>query len=782
MEEDGLEAMEPEVALSVNRELTLAWRIVEETGANLFLTGKAGTGKTTFLRRLREQTAKRMVVLAPTGVAAINAQGNTIHSFFQLPFSPYIPGKGFLTSDKRHFNFSKQKRRIINAMSLLVIDEVSMVRPDILDAIDMILRRLRNPAQPFGGVQLLLIGDLRQLPPVVTDVEREHLAAYYPSPYFFESRALRQAGFQAIELSTVYRQTDREFVEMLNAIRDGKADYGMFNKLNARYIPGFNPDDSEGYIRLTTHKRIAGNFNASKLARLQGAPVSYEAVVKGEFPDFNFPVDKVLTLKVGARVMFVKNDTGSGRRYFNGMMGTVTELGEEVVTVRPDGEEETLSVERAEWENTRYVVDEESKDIRQEAIGVLSQFPLKPAWAITIHKSQGLTFDHAIVDASLSFAAGQTYVALSRCRSLEGLVLGAPISAGAVITDADVNSFIDYCGQNSPDGATLERLRSEYLRTLVADLFDFTPLRVAFADFNRAVQEFIVPMYPSLYEESREAAVKVNEDIAEVGRKFIGIYASQPIDASQFESDDRLRERIRSGCRYFVEHLMDVAKYVNRLPKDIDNKAYAERLNNTYDALWFQLQIKLKMMGHLSDRDFSTAAYTNARAEALLDVEGAGKAFSKGRKKRATAVAKGLARDAAADEGGPGSDGATAGKTGSKMKAPREKPAKEKKPKGYSTFETLRLYEEGLSVSEIAERRGLVEATIATHLAQLVNMGRLKLEDLIPPEMVTEIRELFENRGERKFGELQEELERRHGVENVPRFWLPLMYRVRENT
>lgn len=755
-------AEEPQVAYEANRELNLAWRIVEETGANLFLTGRAGTGKTTFLRKLRETTSKRMVVLAPTGVAAINAQGNTIHSFFQLPFAPYVPGKGFLSADKKHFRFSKQKRRIISAMSLLVIDEVSMVRPDILDAIDMILRRFRNPTKPFGGVQLLLIGDLRQLPPVLKEQEWAHLSPYYNSPYFFDSIALKQAGYQAIELTTVYRQSDREFISLLNAIRDGKADMDVLRRLNTRCIPNFNPADDEGYIRLTTHNHIANSYNQRKLSELPSAPVIYEATVSGDFPESNFPLDRELTLKVGAQVMFVKNDTGAFRRYYNGLIGKITVLSEDSVTVMPNEGDTPIEVERVDWENTRYAVDESSKDIVQETVGVFTQFPLKPAWAITIHKSQGLTFDKAIIEAALSFAPGQTYVALSRCRSLEGMVLGSPIPANAIITDREVNAFIDYCERNTPDLGTLQGLRSEYLRTLLADLFDFSPLRIALADFIRSVNEFIVPLYPSLGTECFEVTGVMTDKIEEVGRKFASLYASAPVDPEQFDADTVLKERIRRGCLYFLDHLKQVARFVNRVPRDIDNQAYIERLNNTFDALWFMLQVKIRMMTTLADRDFSTAAYTNARAEALIDVEG-------GKKPKQELPAGGKSASSITDS--PGS--------GAPRRFRKEKEKKEAKPKGYSAHESLRLFHERKSIEEIARERGLKESTVSGHLADAVNEGTLPLENLMELPLLKEIKKAIMRRGEKSYDEVREELQALHPEKSLPLYLLYFANKVR---
>lgn len=365
LEETAL-ACEPEAVYAVNKELNIAWDIIEETGANLFLTGRAGTGKTTFLKKLRESTSKRMIVLAPTGVAAINANGATLHSFFQLPFAPYIPGRGFISEDKKFLNINRQKKRLIASLSLLVIDEISMVRPDMLDAIDNILQRLRNSSLPFGGLQLLLIGDLRQLPPVVKDAEWNLLKDHYPSPYFFDSHALRQAGYQTVELSTVYRQSDRFFLDILNKIRDGKADSSTLHQLNSRCVasPG-QTFDEEGYIRLTTHNNRAAIINESRLASLPSPEFIFTAEIEGNFPESAYPAEKNLRLKEGAQVMFVKNDTGTDRRYYNGLIGKVVSLSDEKIIVSLTGGNDIIEVPKVEWENTRFVINETTKAVTQ---------------------------------------------------------------------------------------------------------------------------------------------------------------------------------------------------------------------------------------------------------------------------------------------------------------------------------------------------------------------------------------------------------------------------------
>ena len=395
-----------------NPELKTAWEIIANTDTHLFLTGKAGTGKTTFLRDLREKLPKRMVVLAPTGIAAINAQGVTIHSFFQLNFGPQIPGT--MQQNKR-FQFRKQKVQLIRSLDLIVIDEISMVRADVLDAIDDVLRRYRDHSRPFGGVQMLMIGDMQQLAPVAKEDEWRLLSPHYATPYFFSSKALQSTDFVTVELKHVYRQNDPVFLDILNKVRTNTADDATLKRLNERYIPDFSPRNEEGYIRLMTHNYQADAVNRQKLEELDTLPYNYEAAVEGDFPEMAYPTEKDLMLKTGAQVMFVKNDSSIQKAFYNGMLGEVVEMTDKVITVRSLDGGDIIEVGHERWENTKYSLDDNTKEIKEEVVGTFSQFPLKAAWAITIHKSQGLTFEHAIIDVQHSFAHGQTYVALSRC-------------------------------------------------------------------------------------------------------------------------------------------------------------------------------------------------------------------------------------------------------------------------------------------------------------------------------------------------------------------------------
>ncbi|MDL2231774.1 AAA family ATPase, partial [Porphyromonadaceae bacterium OttesenSCG-928-L07] len=395
--------------------LDLAFEFIEFTGKSIFLTGKAGTGKTTFLRELKRRSPKRMVVLAPTGVAAINAGGVTIHSFFQLPFGPYIAGKSesFQSDDKKFTNkYSREKINIIRSMDLLVIDEISMVRADLLDAVSDVLCRYKDRTKPFGGVQLLMIGDLQQLAPVVKEEEWGLLKNHYESPFFFCSKALKASPYISIELTKVFRQSDENFLRLLNKVRDAKMDEHSFSLLNKQYMPDFSPADEEGYITLTTHNYQAQRINNQKLENLKAKEYVFTAEVKDDFPEYSFPTDQRLVLKAGAQVMFVKNDTSPDKRYYNGKIGRITDIGPDKIHVLCGDEKEVIKVDREEWTNTKYTIDPITHEISESIQGIFRQYPLKTAWAITIHKSQGLTFEKAIIDAASAFAHGQVYVAL----------------------------------------------------------------------------------------------------------------------------------------------------------------------------------------------------------------------------------------------------------------------------------------------------------------------------------------------------------------------------------
>lgn len=422
-----------------NFELDVARFIVEKTDMSLFLTGKAGTGKTTFLREVVRYTKKKCIVLAPTGIAAVNAGAMTIHSFFQFGLGPFVQG---VIEPKSDFRINKSKLELIRHLQLLIIDEVSMVRADLMDHIDVELRRIRRNSKPFGGVQLLMIGDLQQLPPIAHGGEDELLRQYYKTLYFFSSAALKSMKYSCIELKNVYRQTDRHFIDILNHARNCTLTSQDISDLNARYVLGFSPKPEDGYIRLMTHNRQVDYVNETELEKLDSKPYTFVAAVTGTFPEESYPTADSLTLKKGAQVMFIKNDPE--RRFINGTLGEVKSIDKNSIAVRLAESGTIIDVEPMEWQNIRYQFDEESKEISSKQIGRFKQYPLKAAWAITVHKSQGLTFDKAIIDVHAAFSPGQAYVALSRCRTLDGLVLSSPVSASVFMRDNAVDAYMNY--------------------------------------------------------------------------------------------------------------------------------------------------------------------------------------------------------------------------------------------------------------------------------------------------------------------------------------------------
>ena len=424
--------------MSQNRELDIARFIVEKTDSNIFLTGKAGTGKTTFLKDVKKYTKKNHIVLAPTGVAAVNAGAMTIHSFFQFGFGPYVKG---ISEPEGNYMMRREKRELIKSLELIIIDEISMVRADVLDHINDELQRIRRNSEPFGGVQLLMIGDLQQLPPITPDNELEILKPHYDSMYFFDSKSLRNSDYYCIELKSVYRQTDQRFIDILNRVRTGDVTHSDLDELNSHHVADFRPAQGDNYIQLVTHNRMADAINQREMAALSADTFMFDAKVTGTFPEDAFPTSRQLEIKKGAQVMFVKNDPD--KRFINGMLGEVEEVSDDSISVRLSGKDNIVKVEPTAWENIRYHMNEETHQIESTKIGSFMQYPIKPAWAITIHKSQGLTFDKAVIDAHEAFSPGQAYVALSRCRSLDGMVLSEKLSQRAIITDSIVDEYMN---------------------------------------------------------------------------------------------------------------------------------------------------------------------------------------------------------------------------------------------------------------------------------------------------------------------------------------------------
>ena len=596
-----------------NQELRTAWDFVENTGRSIFLTGKAGTGKTTFLKKVMAGSRKRPIVVAPTGVAAINAGGVTIHSFFQLPFSPYVPG----AKVESKFDFSKEKRKIIASMDLLIIDEISMVRADLLDAIDAVLRRFREHGQPFGGVQLLMIGDLAQLTPVVTPEDERILKPYYDTPYFFGSKALQQIDYVTIQLEHVYRQQDASFINILNEVRHGHPSQEVLGKLNSRVL--LSPKLGDMAIRLTTHNNLANYYNESELQKLSGPAYTYRAEIKGTFPDYSYPTAEALVLKEGAQVMFVKNDPSGKHLYYNGRIGRVIEASEKRLTVYCEGDSEAIEVEPLEWENTRYTLNEKTREIEAEVMGTFKQLPLRLAWAITIHKSQGLTFDRAIIDANQSFAPGQVYVALSRCRTLEGLLLASPLNERAIINDERVDSYIaqqEYQAERSIQ--QLPVLKQEYERYLLLQLFDFRSIYALQETMVRLFVEYFYHSHASLKRLHDQAIIDLRQHVLDVAVKWQQKIQTMPIEALR---DADFLDRVRRSAEYFAKQLNDILAKPIELSAKIttQNKQASRRLNNALPDLQQTWLARRRLLDKIAEKGYTVDNYLHEKQMAMLD-------------------------------------------------------------------------------------------------------------------------------------------------------------------
>jgi len=770
-----------------NPELELAWDFIEKTDRSIFLTGKAGTGKTTFLHSLKSKSFKRLIVVAPTGVAAINAKGVTIHSFFQMPFGPILPDGSSFERKGNSFQrkFSKIKINIIRSLDVLIIDEISMVRADLLDGIDQVLRKYKDRNKVFGGVQVLMIGDLQQLAPVVKDVEWGILGKYYTTPFFFSSKAFLNCDAINIELKHIYRQDNEKFIKILNEIRNDSLSEASAKELNKRYLPNFTPKKEDGYITLTTHNNRANAMNEAELKTLSSKSQLYEAQVIGKFQEKSFPTHENLKLKVGAQVMFVKNDSSIEKRFFNGKIGKVVSLNGKEVRVLCHEDSEEIVVTPETWENVNYAIDSNTKEISENIVGSFSQIPLRLAWAITIHKSQGLTFDKAIIDANAAFAHGQTYVALSRCRTLEGVVLKNKISSQSIINDTRVTSFNENVAENQPDESVLKESQKTFQLNLVTDLLNYYhflyPVNrltdIYYKNKNSFEGNIINPL-----SELKEIGI---QPILKVANNFKNQLQALCKEIDSPENDAVSKERIQKAIAYFTAHTLDkIVAPFKTLTFSTEDKALHKDFEKNIDLIEEYIAIKLFCLKGLSG-DFSTQKYLKLRAEAVLqNVEKPKKQkefvaetahpvlFESLRNlrdiiaqsedvphfqiftqrtlyelcnllplnKRQLKTIHGMGKIRIEKYGSEILDFINEYADENNIEV-KEIVVKKKKPKVENTkLVSLKMFKEGMSISEIATKRDFVYTTIEGHLASFLETGEVDIFDLISEEKYTEIK------------------------------------------
>ena len=747
-----------------------------------------------------------MIVVAPTGVAAINAGGVTMHSFFQLPFGPVIPG--FKDKENQGFKrFSREKRNIIKSLDLLVIDEISMVRADLLDAVDDTLRRFRRNSKPFGGVQLLMIGDMQQLAPVVKEDEWRLLRKHYDSMFFFSSKALRQTEYVSIELKHVYRQSDQAFITLLNKIRDDKVDREAEQMLADRYDPNFDGSD-EGYIILTTHNARANQVNNTRLDAIGEKTFRFEAEIRDNFPEHSYPTQVKLELKKGAQVMFIKNDPDPEKRFYNGKIGKVIALDDDDLTVACEGDEAPIEVQPIEWQNMKYTIDERSKEIHESVEGTFTQLPLKLAWAITIHKSQGLTFDKAIIDPEKAFAYGQIYVALSRCRSLEGLVLKSPFTRGAIKKDATVDGFNKEVATNPPDEQQLSLSKKMYQLELLLDLFDFKSIQRSYLQFIRQLEDNRKSIQPGIAEPFRERLAGINKNIVQVFGKFQQQLQQMFNGIEDAESNSPIQERIKKAAGYFREHADKlISDHLTDFYVDTDNREVERNITGAFDQLTDDLEFKTACLDSVK-KGFVVSKYLSNRALASME-------RSKPKKKKASKptvsedidhpglyqklkawrdekaeelnvphfmvlqlkTMRALTNQLPVDEARlnlvHGFGKKKLERYGSEIAALISKYVEEnglevtglipslkaqKKPRVPTRQLSYELWLEKKDVAAVAVERGLVISTVEGHLAYFVEQGKLPVTDFVEPKTLNRLENFFETNGDMSLSEAKARL------------------------
>ncbi|MFM1877115.1 MAG: hypothetical protein RL266_2852 [Bacteroidota bacterium] len=715
----------------------LAARFVNSTNRHVFLTGKAGTGKTTFLRHLSASTHKRHVILAPTGIAALNANGVTIHSQFLLPLGTFLPdrnlpdelpdGASFYTQRSlvRRHPLNAKRRDVLRNIDLLIIDEVSMLRADLLDAIDSRMRSVkRNYSQPFGGVQLLMIGDMYQLPPVVKDHEWSKMSQYYRSPHFFESVGLRQAGFVYIELDKIFRQQDDSFISILNNLRNNVITQRDIEVLNEHYVE--NAQIPEGTITIATHNYQADELNRKALDRLEARPHYFEAEIEGDFPENIYPVLQSLELKEGAQVMFVKNDTVDGA-YFNGKLAKVRSIRDESIEVLMAGSNESYVLKRETWENKKYSVNEGTKDLEEEVVGKFSQFPIKLAWAITVHKSQGLTFDRAVIDVGRAFAPGQVYVALSRLTSLDGLILRTRIDPSVVSTDGQVVEFGKVKDAQLPLSTILQQEQANYLSTLMQITFQFDEL----VSLLEKLQKDHDTSGEFEDEEMRSALSIITRNL-NVEKPNTEKFQQQISYCLHHREYDKLIERIGKASAYYIDlvqkNLFVLVKHLEEVKQFSRTKTYQTALDEV-DLLFMKKWEQMDMAQYIVR---CIIEGKDIVPQPKLDAE------------RKTKRSKMVSEISAFVEEHPKNSKRRSGKS---RKAKKEKGAG-KPEKGATYNVTYELAKDGLTITEIAEKRGLANTTIEGHIARGIEAGVLNIDKYLEPDDRETIEQIVrENKG-----------------------------------
>lgn len=802
-----------------NTLFTIAADLVNHTSRHIFLTGKAGTGKTTFLRFIRENCAKKMAIVAPTGVAAINAGGVTIHSFFQLPLSPFIPEtKGFVRGSEEASNkhtligrlrLNSERRKVLQELELLVIDEVSMVRCDVLDAIDVVLRHVRhNYNERFGGVQVLFIGDLFQLPPVVKEPEWSLLRAYYDSPYFFASHVVKDDPPVFIEFDKIYRQTEEQFINLLNKVRNNQMDADDLKALNKRYLPSFFGNGADGYILLTTHNEKAREINTSELFKLPGKIFTYKAEVKNDFPSTAFPADDSLQLKLGAQVMFIKNDA-EARRYFNGKIGIVTELGEEKIMVQCKNEEAAIEVKKEKWDNIRYTVDKTTRQLNEDVLGSFSQYPLRLAWAITIHKSQGLTFEKAVIDAGQAFAPGQVYVALSRCTNLEGLVLHSQVKPNSFFTDPRILHFVNNVLPLDGLQKELAAAKKAYQQKTFSSLFDFN-LAV---NYLKELQNYII-QHPSSFNDATfswldELLVKLSS-VQSTTEKFLPQLNRLFALTEKAEENPELAERISAAAKWFTSEMKLLIEHILQSPAVTDSTLHAKEYNDLLKEVYARLCYQNYMLQGFAGKfnmeifhrrkkafvlpSFGINAYAGA-SDRKVDLEHPALFYqlknlrdlicSKKKQpiymvassKTLEEMACFLPQTLGELEQISGFGKAKVELYGAdflhiiteycaennlpsniKAKIPKRKRKEPKAARVDTKAESFKLYQEGKSIAEIAKQRNLSHQTVEGHLAYYVQNGLIKIDDLVSREKIILIEPILKAHTEESLTTLKEKL------------------------